>query len=109
MANGAAAEEPRFCGIARHDLQQSSCTSYHAGAHKWFNEHSFAPKDHAVAEDDGYLVGFMWDALAARSYATVFDAHDVAQGPVARIALPQRVPNGFHATWVSRERLARGW
>ena len=51
----------------------------------------------------------MWDALAARSYATVFDAHNVAQGPVARIALPQRVPNGFHATWVSRERLARAW
>ncbi|MFM6993293.1 MAG: carotenoid oxygenase family protein [Rhodoferax sp.] len=109
MANGQGPEEPRFCGIARHDLQQGSCTSYHAGIHKWFSEHSFAPKDQAVAEDDGYLVGFMWDDLTARSYATVFDARNVAQGPVARIALPQRVPNGFHATWVSRERLNRGW
>jgi carotenoid cleavage dioxygenase len=47
--------------------------------------------------------------MAACSYLTVFDAHDIARGPVARIAMPQRVPNGFHATWVSGARLARGW
>ena len=34
---------------------------------------------------------------------------DQTPGPVARIRLPQRVPNGFHATWVSGERLKRGW
>jgi carotenoid cleavage dioxygenase-like enzyme len=28
---------------------------------------------------------------------------------VCRIRLPQRVPNGFHSTWVSGERLARGY
>jgi carotenoid cleavage dioxygenase len=28
---------------------------------------------------------------------------------VARIRVPERVPNGFHATWVSAERLRRGW
>jgi carotenoid cleavage dioxygenase len=25
---------------------------------------------------------------------------DVAAGPIARIAMPQRIPYGFHATWV---------
>ena len=102
-------EDPRFCGIARHDLHTGSCTAYHGGMHQWLSEHSFAPKDRHVKEDDGYLVGIVWDAQDARSYVSIFDAANVAQGPVARIALPQRVPNGFHATWVSNARLARGW
>ena len=51
----------------------------------------------------------MWDDEAKASFVTVFDAADIAQGPVARIRLPHRVPNGFHATWVSGERLARGY
>ena len=51
----------------------------------------------------------MWDGVKEASFVVVFDAANIAQGPVARIRLPQRVPNGFHATWVSGERLARGW
>jgi carotenoid cleavage dioxygenase len=30
----------------------------------------------------------------------MLNARDVAAGPIARVALPQRVPYGFHATWV---------
>ena len=103
------AEDPRFCGFVRYDLEQNTCTSYHAGVNKWFSEAPFAPKDNWVEEDDGYLVGFMWDDEKQTSYVTVFDAQDIAQGPVCKIKLPQRVPNGFHAPWVSGERLKRGY
>ena len=109
MGSSEQPEDPRFCGIARHDRYTGTCTAYHGGMHQWLSEHSFAPKDQHINEDDGYLVGFVWDAEEARSYVSIFDAANVAQGPVARIALPQRVPNGFHATWVSNARLARGW
>jgi carotenoid cleavage dioxygenase len=30
----------------------------------------------------------------------VLDARDVAAGPVATVALPQRVPFGFHGNWM---------
>ncbi len=103
------AEDPRFCGIVRYDLERDSCTTYHEGVHKWYSEPPFAPADHAKAEDDGYLVGFMWDDVAQQSFVTVFDARDISKGPVARIRIPVRVPNGFHATWVSAERLKRGY
>jgi carotenoid cleavage dioxygenase len=102
-------EDPRFCGLVRHDLQQGSCTVYHEGSGKWFSEAPFAPKDNGTQEDDGYLVGFLWDDRQRASFVTIFDAKDIATGPIARIRLPQRVPNGFHATWVSAARLARGW
>ena len=32
-------------------------------------------------------------------------AADLAAGPVCRLGLPVRVPLGFHATWVSGERM----
>ena len=32
-------------------------------------------------------------------HVVVLDAEDVAAGPVATVALPQRVPAGFHGTW----------
>jgi carotenoid cleavage dioxygenase len=109
MGRSNRAEDPRFCGIVRYDLERDSCTTYHEGVHKWYSEPPFAPADHAKAEDDGYLVGFMWDDVAQQSFVTVFDARDISKGPVARIRIPVRVPNGFHATWVSAERLKRGY
>jgi carotenoid cleavage dioxygenase len=42
----------------------------------------------------------VYDATAGTSSLVVLDARDIGAGPVARIALPQRVPYGFHATWV---------
>ncbi|MBU6188758.1 MAG: carotenoid oxygenase family protein [Betaproteobacteria bacterium] len=102
-------EEPRFGGLARYDLETGRCQVYHEGPSKWWSEAPFAPADAMKAEDDGYLVGFMTDHETLQSYCTVFDARDVSRGPVARIRVPERVPNGFHATWVSAERLRRGW
>jgi carotenoid cleavage dioxygenase len=40
------------------------------------------------------------DRTTGISSLVVLDARDVGAGPVAQIALPQRVPYGFHAAWV---------
>ncbi|MBT8115019.1 MAG: carotenoid oxygenase family protein [Arenicella sp.] len=39
------------------------------------------------------------------SWSLVFDAKDIAQGPIARIKLPHRVPAGFHGLWARGEEL----
>jgi carotenoid cleavage dioxygenase-like enzyme len=109
MARNHQPEEPRFCGLVRYDLERDSATTYHEGTSKWFSEAPFAPKDNWQAEDDGYLVGFVWDDTKQASFVCIFDAKDITRGPLARIRMPQRVPHGFHATWVSGERLARGY
>ena len=39
-----------------------------------------------------------------RSECWVFDARDLGPGPLAKVSLPQRVPSGFHATWLRPDR-----
>jgi carotenoid cleavage dioxygenase-like enzyme len=35
----------------------------------------------------------------------VYDAKTMAETPVAKVEMPQRVPLGFHGTWVYTEQL----
>ncbi len=93
-------EQPHFAGIAKYDLDKGSAVAWHPGEGYWFSEAPFAPRDHARSEDDGYLVGFVWNGQDNRSEVWVLDAQHLADGPLARVILPQRVPNGFHSTWV---------
>ena len=102
-------EEPRFSGLVKYDLETGGYLAYSAGPHYFYNEPGFAPRDGAIAEDDGYLVMLVWNPQDLRSEVQVFDAREarLAQGPVARVLLPRRVPHGFHATFVSAATLAR--
>lgn len=108
MGRNRVPEQPRFCGMTRYDLHTGVVQAYTEGTEHWYSEAPFAPKDNWQAEDDGYLVGFVWNGRENRSECQVWDAKDIAHGPVAKIIIPDRVPNGFHSTWVSAERLRTG-
>lgn len=55
----------------------------------------------ATDEDDGWLICMGFDTAARRSEVLLFDAKDVAAGPVTRLAVPRPVPHGLHGTWLS--------
>ncbi len=76
------------------------------GDGRWGSEAPFAPRPGAKAEDDGYLVSYVHDEREGHSEVVVLDAADMSAPPVCRLALPRRVPLGFHATWVPGEQLA---
>ena len=52
------------------------------------------------AEDDGWVMGFVYDKTTDSSDLVILDAKDMSQPPVARVHLPQRVPFGFHGSWI---------
>jgi carotenoid cleavage dioxygenase len=90
----------KFDGLLKYDLVTGACTQ-HRFAHGVFgSEPAFAPRPNAKAEDDGWLITFVSDESTGASFCYVIDAADITAPPVAKIALPQRVPAGFHATWV---------
>jgi carotenoid cleavage dioxygenase-like enzyme len=101
-------DEPRFTGLVKFDLDTGRYQAFSEGPNFWYSEAPFAERDDPKSEDDGYLVSFVWNPNESRSELQVFDAQALAEGPIARVLLPQRVPNGFHATWVSAKRLANG-
>ena len=36
------------------------------------------------------------------SECLVFDARDIAAGPIARVRLPERISSGTHSYWMAR-------
>lgn len=94
-----------FDGLVRYDNLTDTKTEHFFGPGRWGSEAPFAPRDGASGADDGYLVTFVQDEREGRSELDIFDAADLAAGPVARVLLPQRVPLGFHATWIRADQL----
>jgi carotenoid cleavage dioxygenase-like enzyme len=102
------AETVLFDGLLRYDLCTGKREEHRFGPGRFGSEAPFAPRDGSVGDDDGYLVSFVTDERDGRSEVEILDASDIAAGPVARVRLPQRVPLGFHATWVRPDQLRSG-
>jgi carotenoid cleavage dioxygenase len=84
-------------GIIKHDLDRGSADVWHAGQGRQPGEASFVPA--GPAEDDGYLVTFVYDGATDRSDLVLLDASSMTE--VAAVHLPVRVPFGFHGSWVA--------
>jgi carotenoid cleavage dioxygenase len=92
----------RFDGLVKYDTESGARWSYAYPAGWSGGEVAFAPRIGSRAEDDGYLVTFVADETSGASEVYLFDARDIIAGPVARLAVPQRVPTGYHTWWVPR-------
>jgi carotenoid cleavage dioxygenase len=87
-------------GLIKHDLQAARKQTYSEGAERMFLEPVFVPKPGATAEDDGWLMAFVYDSESNTSDVVILEAADIETGPIATIHLPVRVPFGFHGNWV---------
>ena len=96
---------PLFDGLIKYDLSNGSSQTHEFGAGRYGGEAVFVPCPDATAEDDGWLVTFVYDTGEETSELVVVNAQDVTAEPVARVLIPQRVPYGFHGAWVSQEQL----
>ncbi len=59
------------------------------------------PRHADSTESDAWLIGFATDHEAGRTDLVVIAADDPTSGPVARVHLPVRVPDGFHGNWLA--------
>ncbi|KAK4771698.1 hypothetical protein SAY87_032230 [Trapa incisa] len=77
------------------------------GPGRFGSEAIFVPRVPGITseEDDGYLIFFMHDENAGKSFTTIIDAKTMSPDPVAVVELPHRVPYGFHAFFVSEGQL----
>jgi carotenoid cleavage dioxygenase-like enzyme len=59
----------------------------------------FVPRAADAPEGDGWLLSVVYRGTEDRSDLAVFDAMDVAKGPIGVAQLPRPVPFGFHGNW----------
>ena len=64
----------------------------------------FVPRSGGTEELDGYYLTFATSFGADRSaWAYLWDASEFPSAPMAKVAIPQRVPNGLHGNWFPPE------
>ena len=95
--------------LLKYDLTDGSCVSHSFGAGRQPGEGVFAPVvasgENKPAEDDGWVMTFVYDQASDSSDLAILDASNFDGPPVATIKIPRRVPFGFHGSWVPASQL----
>jgi carotenoid cleavage dioxygenase len=89
----------QFGAIAHVDHKTGKRTTYSFPQGDRPGEPVFIPRNTNAGEGDGFLVATVYRAAENRSDFAVFDAGDIAKGPIGVAQLPRRVPFGFHGNW----------
>jgi carotenoid cleavage dioxygenase len=87
-------------GLLKHDVEKGTTEAYDEGDGRSFMEPVFVPRTETADEDDGWLLTFRYDRATDSGDIVILAAQDLKAGPIATIALPERVPFGFHSNWV---------
>lgn len=92
-------EKQLFHGVQIRDTQTGRLQRYDYGTTTVVEEHIVVPKPGARGELDAWLLGTTFDTMRSVTSVNVFDARHVADGPIARAALPYLLPYGFHGNF----------
>jgi carotenoid cleavage dioxygenase len=84
--------------LLRHDVLTGSTQEVSFGDHSQAGEFVFVPRDDNASENDGVLMGFVYDAIDDRSELMLLDAGSLEL--IGAVHVPARVPHGFHGNWM---------
>jgi carotenoid cleavage dioxygenase-like enzyme len=94
-------------GLVRYDLETGQRERFEGGGATMPSEAVFVPASTrngaaatGEAEGEGWLLAYLHDPGCGPSEFAIFDATRLAKGPIARAKLPQRIPLGFHGSWI---------
>jgi carotenoid cleavage dioxygenase-like enzyme len=88
-----------FGTLVQHDLKSGTRTAAKLGPGRQAGEGVFVPAGAKAAEGEGWVLSIVYNAIEDRSDLVILDATNFGGEAVANIALPQRVPFGFHGIW----------
>jgi carotenoid cleavage dioxygenase len=100
-ANAADPESDREQGdqLTHYDIKSGKDQDWRFARGNRMSEPVFVPRGPDAAEGDGWVLSVVYRAAQDRSDLAVFEATDIAKGPVALAHLSGRVPAGFHGNW----------
>ncbi len=100
-ANAADSAHDREQGdqLTHYDIKSGKDQDWRLARGNRMSEPVFVPRGPDAAEGDGWVLSVVYRAAQDRSDLAVFEAADIAKGPVALAHLSGRVPAGFHGNW----------
>jgi len=88
--------------LVKYDLETGRSEAHEFGPGRVPSEGVFAPASIGSGEDEGWVMTYVYDQRENASDFVVLDAARLSAPPVATVRLPQRVPYGFHGSWIPR-------
>ena len=89
--------------LLKYDLVNGKRLTHDLGENVTGGEALFVPRTANSSEDDGWVISLAYEAETDRSKLLIINSQDFESAPVAEIYAPQRVPNGAHGSWISKE------
>ena len=86
-------------GLVHYDLATGQTRNWMPPDGDHCGEPVFVPRSESAVEGDGWVVCTLHRGAENRSDLAVFEATDIARGPIALAHLSSRVPAGFHGNW----------
>ena len=83
----------------RYDFQTGETKLWEFGPEANAGEPVHVPNPDSEREEDGWVMCFVHNP-GEGAFLSILSAGDFDNGPVAKVHIPGRVPNGFHANWM---------
>lgn len=81
------------------DLYNQQKQFYSFAPHGYVGEPIFVSQANAEKEDQGWILMMVYDGNRHRSDLVIFEAENLAKGPVTTIHLQHHIPYGLHGFW----------
>ncbi|MGB7484865.1 MAG: carotenoid oxygenase family protein [Phormidesmis sp.] len=85
--------------LIKRDMETGEEQLWSAAPRGFGGEPLFVPNPEASAEDDGWVLLWIYNAASDRTELTIFNAQDITAGPVATLKLTHHVPYGLHGSF----------
>ncbi len=96
---GPGTDDPFQRGLGRFDHETGLLAAWDAKPTEAVGEPVFAARSADSAEPDGFILTTIHDEETDSGSLAIFEAADLAAGPIARAHAAHRIPMGFHALW----------
>lgn len=86
-------------GLIKIDCDDGSEIVWKGEDFEFLGENIFIPRVNSQSEDDGYVLGYLFNGKTESSELVLFDAQSIQQGPIVRQPLPVTMPFGLHGSF----------
>ncbi len=87
--------------LIKRDMKTGEEQLWSAAPRGFGGEPLFVARPDGEAEDDGWVLLWIYNAAGDRTELTLFNAQDITSGPIATLKLKHHVPYGLHGSFVS--------